>query len=616
MNLTDEEKAIGKENAHRVISQTIETSETRRDFLKEVTLAGSVAAGGFGAAYWGYGKALDDRLRIGVIGTGDEGSVLIGALNPDVVEVRAIADIRPYSRHRAFYGDNYSSSAQKARPGLCKVFGYSNRDAAEKDISVYEDYNELLEQDDIEAVIIATPLWMHHPMAIAAMRAGKHVLTEKLMAWNVAQCKEMARVADETGLLLATGHQRHYSVLYDQAVDTVRRGLIGDIHHIRAQWHRGNLPGKDSWTPPLPQTINVEDAKNLIRAARKKIPKAVADAAEAEVKATHKLALELESWEKVLAGRDSRFGKLSPADEEQWAAKVAQRKAQIEDIQVDAASYGYQADNTTYNHKRSALEELIRWRIWDRTGGGLMAELGSHQLDASGIFISSQFEGKTKVNPLSVTAVGGRHIFPHDRDCDDHVYATYEYPGKGYYEDNDPKKAEVADKNKKCVVTYSSINGNGFGGYGEVVMGTGGTLILEREKDLMLYSGSKTSTKVGLDASKDALVDSYETGGGNTAAAAAVTQDVSRGYKEEIEHWANCIRDGEPAETLHCHPKVALADAVIALTTNFAIATQQRIDFDPQWFDPKSDAVPGGPSEPKPRKASDVTAQDVAEGVA
>ncbi|CAN0352870.1 unnamed protein product, partial [Ectocarpus sp. 4 AP-2014] len=246
------------------------------------------------------------------------------------------------------------------------------------------------------------------------------------------------------------------------------------------------------------------------------------------------------------------------------------------------------------------------WRIWDRTGGGLMAELGSHQLDASGIFISSQFEGKTKVNPLSVTAVGGRHTFPYDRDCDDHVYATYEYPGKGYYEDNDPKKAAVADANKKAVVTYSSINGNGFGGYGEIVMGTGGTLILEREKDLMLYSGSKTDTKVGYDAKKDALVDSYETGGGAGPAAEAVTGDVSRGYREEIEHWANCIRDGAPAEELHCHPKVALADAVIALTTNIAIANKERIDFNPNWFDPKSDEVPGGPEAPKPRKASDV----------
>lgn len=606
MNLTDEQKAIGQDNFRRVTGEILPENESRRDFLKEVSLAGAVAGVGFGGAYWGYGKALDDRLRVGVIGTGDEGNVLIGALNPDFIEVKAIADIRPYSIHRAFYGDNYSPSAAKARPGLCKVYGYADRAAAEKDISVYEDYHELLKQDDIEAVIIATPLWMHHPAAIDAMRAGKHVLTEKLMAWDVAQCKEMARVAEAEKLLLATGHQRHYSVLYDNAVDTIRRGLIGDIHHIRAQWHRGNLPGKDSWTPPLPQELSADDAKNLIRADRKlrdegKITPQEFSAREAVVKATHNVSLTLDAWKTVLAGKHKSFGKLSPSEEEQWAIKVAQKQAQLEDVAVDAAKYGY-TDSDDYDHPRSALEELIRWRIWDRTGGGLMAELGSHQLDASGIFISSQFEGKTKVNPLSVTAVGGRHIFPHDRDCDDHVYASYEYPAKGYFEDNDPKKKE-ADTDKKCVVTYSSINGNGFGGYGEVVMGDAGTLILEREKDVMLYSGSKVDTKVSVNDDKDALVDSYETGGGYTPAAQAVTQEVSRGYKEEIEHWASCIRNGEPAESLHCHPKVALADAVIALTTNEAIRRQERMDFNPLWFDPDSDEVPCGR---KPVPAADV----------
>ncbi|QDT69385.1 Glucose--fructose oxidoreductase precursor [Planctomycetes bacterium MalM25] len=598
MNLTDEQKAIGKDNFERVTGELLDSNESRRDFLKEVSLAGAVAGVGFGGAYWGYGKALDDRLRVGVIGTGDEGNVLIGALNPDFIEVKAIADIRPYSRHRAFYGDNYSPSAAKARPGLCKVYGYADRDAAEKDISVYEDYHDLLAQDDIEAVIIALPLWMHHPAAVEAMQAGKHVLTEKLMAWDVAQCKEMARVADATGLLLATGHQRHYSVLYDNAVDTIRRGLIGDIHHIRAQWHRGNLPGKDSWTPPLPQELPLEEVKNLIRAARKLPNKAEARAAEEQIKATHKLALEYETWQKVRDGKHPKFQNMTVAEIEEWRVKVEQRKAQLEDIAADAAGWGYETNEGDYDHPRSALEELIRWRIWDRTGGGLMAELGSHQLDASGIFISSQFEARSsgkaaKVNPLSVTAVGGRHIFPHDRDCDDHVYASYEYPAKGYFEDNDPTSDKVADENKKSVVTYSSINGNGFGGYGEVVMGTAGTLILEREKDVMLYSKSNVDTKVSVNDDKNALVDSYETGG-NAPAAQALTQEVSRGYQEEIEHWASCIRNGEPAETLHCHPKVALADAVIALTTNLAIKKQERIEFNPEWFDPKSDAVPYG----------------------
>lgn len=608
MNLTEEQKAIGKDNFNTVVGST------RRDFFKNIVGAGVATGAGLGAMYYGYENSIGgDPLRVGVIGTGDEGSVLIGAINPEFVQVKAIADIRPYSIHRAWHGDWYGESALKARPGLIATqgpkFGYKTEEEARKQVKVYRDnYEDLLADDDIEAVIIALPLWLHAEAAIKAMRAGKHVLTEKLMAWNVAQCKEMARVAEQTGKLLATGHQRHYSVLYDNAVDTIRRGLIGDIHMIRAQWHRGNLPGSDSWKPPIPRGKSAEEVKDMIRAAREENP-----AQEAVIKETYELALELDSWKTVLAGKHKNYGKLSPSEAEKWAAKVAQKEAQLADIVLEdtASQYGYEDRTLSNGEKRSALEELIRWRLWDRTGGGLMAELGSHQLDASGIFISSQFDAKdgkrVKVNPLSVVGVGGRYLFPGDRDVDDHVCCTYEYPAKGYYEDNDPKGGEgkVADENKKAVVTYSSINGNGFGGYGEIVLGTKGTLILEREQETMLYAGSSVDTRVKLgknSAGADALVEAYETGGYGSVAQ-EVVKDVSRGYTEQIEHWAWCIRNERPATELHCHPKVALADAVIALTSNIAMAKNTRIKFDPEWFDPKKDATPDGA---KPRKADEI----------
>ncbi len=86
-----------------------------------------------------------------------------------------------------------------------------------------------------------------------AMDRGLHVLTEKLMAHNVAQCKAMAQIIAAiqgpagNPIHLATGHQRHYNVKYDNAVNLIKWGLLGQLHHIRAQWHRGNLPGADSW---------------------------------------------------------------------------------------------------------------------------------------------------------------------------------------------------------------------------------------------------------------------------------------------------------------------------------------------------------------------------------
>ena len=233
MNLSPEEKQIGKENFQEA------TGTTRRDFLKQ-SIVLTAAAGStvtLGGCYFGY-KKIDDPLRVGVIGTGDEGNVLIGALNPDYIDVVAIADIRPYSVHRAFHGDWYSPGAHDARPGLLQVYkdkyGWTDRTAAEKHVKVYrDDYHELLDDPNIEAVIIAVPLHLHHPVAMAAMRKGKHVLTEKLMAHDVGQCKELARAAaqlrtpDGDPIVFAVGHQRHYSILYDNAVDQIKQGLFG-----------------------------------------------------------------------------------------------------------------------------------------------------------------------------------------------------------------------------------------------------------------------------------------------------------------------------------------------------------------------------------------------------
>src|SRR5262249_30764118 len=95
----------------------------------------------------------------------------------------------------------------------------------------------------------------------------------------------------------------------------------------------------------------------------------------------------------------------------------------------DVKKYGYKS-----------MQELVRWRLFQRTGGGLMAELGSHQLDACSIFLG-------KVHPLAVQGVGGRFYY---RDGDDHpdrqepgrqaddgVFVTFEFPGPNYYNRDD-----------------------------------------------------------------------------------------------------------------------------------------------------------------------------------
>ncbi len=578
--LTAEQKQVGQDNYYEAVGVT------RRDFIKGVAATGAVSGAGLGAMYFGYGT-VKDPVRVGVIGVGDEGNVLLGGCTPDYVQVTAIADIRPSSIHRAFHGDWASDAALAARPGLIKQYGYSSEAEARKNVKVYTPENggmeALLDDDEIEAVIIALPLFLHAPIAIQAMLRGKHVLTEKLMAHNVAQCKAMARVAKETDLHLATGHQRHYSVLYDNAVHMLRFGLLGQLHHIRAQWHRGNVPGNDSWQMPIP-------------------------GGEGKV---NKIADQLNSFKRQLDAATD------PLSIEQLSKKVAQWAQWDADKQVDAGKHGYEQLKLPTGYIRTELEELVRWRLWERTGGGLMAELGSHQLDASTIFCSALRQDGKKAHPLTVHAVGGRHIFPMDRDAEDHVYCMYEFPGPeydkdfdvGYYnkaDDYPPKGKGIPnysqDPNKKIVVTYSTINGNGFGGYGEVVMGTKGTLVLDREKEIMLYKDSDTSSKVSVKGDKGGFSLDTQASGNYAAASvakAAAGEDVSRGYTEEIEHWAWCIRNPDPENKPKCYPEVAMADAVIALTTNVAMAQGARgeagyVKFQDSWFERDSDETPDG----------------------
>lgn len=588
--LSSDEREVGKENYYNAVTSYYDVN--RRDFLRGIVATGAVSGAGLGAAYFGYGKVADP-VRIAVIGTGDEGNVLIGGCNPNYVEVKAICDIRPFSQHRAFHGDCSSPSALIRRPGLIKVAGYENEAQARQNVKVYDATNggimACLDDPDIEAVIIALPLWLHAPVAALAMKRNLHVLTEKLMAHNVAQCKVMGRMAaegkDKQGnpLHLATGHQRHYNVKYENAVNLIRWGLLGQLHHIRAQWHRGNLPGRDSWSMPIPGGEAMANGKPF-----------------------DKIAADLEHRRKSLATATG-------SDIQRLQAEIAQWEAWDRDKTVDPRNHGYE-DFAINNQMFTAEQELHRWRLFERTGAGLMAELGSHQLDAVSIFLSSLRDDGKKVHPLSVHAVGGRHIMPNDRNAPDHVYCTFEFPGPeysetfdvGYYDrinnyPNGPVPGYDTDPNKKVVVTYSTINGNGFGGWGEVVMGSKGTLVLDKETDVLLYRDSDTSSKVGVKKQEGGYALDTSASGDFSApvAQAAATGPVSRGYREEIEHWAYCIRNPDPDNQVRCYPEVAMGDAVIALGANVALQNANAgkggyLEYKEEWFDIDNDETPDG----------------------
>ncbi len=199
-----------------------------------------------------------------------------------------------------------------------------------------------------------------------------------------------------------------------------------------------------------------------------------------------------------------------------------------------------------------------------------MAELGSHQLDAASLFIAACHNGE-KQHPLSVAAAADRPLFPPDRDVEDHVYCIFEFPAPGYDAD-DPFNSR-----KKIGVQYASINGNVFGGYGETVFGTEGTLLLETEKEPMLYKTHETTSKTKVVAKKadnktTPALQVDDSGDPESVAIGTLgALPAERGYAEELEHWAWCIRNragelaalpsqggvgrcGDRAHLEHCRP--------------------------------------------------------------
>ena len=638
MHLTDEYRNIGQENFYAAIGSNL----IRREQLRKVNAENLKSGGGIGQEFFGYGD-VEKPIRVAVIGTGDQGSILIGAMNPKYVQVVAIADIRPFNQHRAFHGDAASANTLALRPGLMSVFGWETEEEARQHVRVFGEYQDLFEfykdkdgDEGIEAIVIGLPLFLHAPVAIQAMQQGYHVLTEKLMAHTVAECKEMARAAEQYKKHCATGHQRHYNVLYDHAVNMIQSGLLGDIHYIRAQWHRNNQPGderatavnregRDSWRQPIPWEMKM-DAEGLAD-LRGQVTMLGDDLKNESLSPDARRRLELQRGrlevqiaeltrlDRILNNARNALSRATPANRAFLEKQVAQAEAQIADRVLiaggehngfafkSAEEYGYVSEDMSIDgantYTRPAAEELLRWRLYDRTSAGLMAELGSHQLDAASIFLAAMLGGKQY--PLMVSATATRTIFPGDldespvdRDVEDHIHCVYDYPARGYNEETELGRL------RKITLAYSSINGNGFGGYGETVFGTRGTLQIDTEREAMLYQRADVHRKTRVTGNAQAPQLTMNDEGDPLSAAiglqATIANELGRGYTEQIEHWAYCIRENPEAdpekEMPRCYPEVALADAVVSLTTNIAARRGEPIEFDRAWFDPKSDETP------------------------
>lgn len=100
----------------------------------------------------------------------------------------------------------------------------------------YTNLDEMLQRDDIDAVIICTPDTSHCDISVRAMRAGKDVLCEKPMTLNLDECREMVRVAEETGRRLMVGQVCRKAPGFIKAKELIDNGVIGEVFFVESEY--------------------------------------------------------------------------------------------------------------------------------------------------------------------------------------------------------------------------------------------------------------------------------------------------------------------------------------------------------------------------------------------
>jgi predicted dehydrogenase len=451
---------------------------SRRDFLSTGAKLGAALLASPYIARAASGAGKSDTLNVALVGCGEEGRVLLSAaLKIPDIRFTAVCDIWEYNRR---YGER-----------LLKKFGH--------DPKAFGDYKEMLAAvPDTDAILVATPDFMHAEHTNGCLRAGKHVYCEKLMSNTVEGARSMVRTARETNLLLQIGHQRRSNPRYLYARDRLVHGaaLLGRVTNASAQWNRAVT-------------------EDLGYPAKYAIPEDV----------LHR--------------------------------------------------YGY-----------ANMHEFRNWRWFKRYSGGVVSDLGAHQIDVFNWMLGS--------NPISVMAGGGRDYYP-NHEWYDNVFAIYEYP-----------TPSGLVRTSYQVLTTTSAGG----GYYEYFMGDEGALKMsENPKYTKLYREARAPewdswADKGLISrpgsgegapppvkpwelprehpplmSKEAVVDVRE-----TAALSAWDIPVTLDKAIHQPHLENFFDSVRGRAKLNCPGETALATCATVLRVNEAIAARSMLTFKPEDF--------------------------------
>ena len=202
----------------------------RREFLSRSAVGGAaVGLGVWSSRAMADPKSANDKLNIAMIGTANQARFSINNVRSQ--NIVALCDI----------DDHYLGQAKRDFPQA----------------KTYNDFRKLLEQNDIDAVVVATPDHVHALATAAALHLGKHVYCEKPLTHTVYEARKITELAAKMKVATQMGTQIHASDNYRRVVEIIQSGAIGPVAEVHTwagrAWGGVERP-KD--TPPVPPYIH------------------------------------------------------------------------------------------------------------------------------------------------------------------------------------------------------------------------------------------------------------------------------------------------------------------------------------------------------------------------
>jgi predicted dehydrogenase len=204
----------------------------RRDFFRSASAALAAAPLFVPRSAWG----ANDRVTYGVIATGGRGRYLNNKFQNLGAQCVALCDV---------YEPNLEAATKQS-----------------PEAKTFVDYQELLQQDGMDAVVIASPDHQHAPMLMASLEARKDVYLEKPLSKSLEESQKMIQAVQKSKQVVQVGMQRRSAESIIKAKKLVDDGVLGRITHVRPQWHwniakelnNTPLPGKLDWSRFLGNT--------------------------------------------------------------------------------------------------------------------------------------------------------------------------------------------------------------------------------------------------------------------------------------------------------------------------------------------------------------------------